>query len=217
MDEVQEDDGYSDDDLDALPADAFHELQENAIRSTQQPKTTRNAFPPAITRISTKSTGNVIGGFGRLPFAGIRSQQGHAPVHSEPPSSDYGDFDHEMLDGEIYDAAEDSAFPISSNNLALASRVGDSTQREGWRQLRYGAPAQHRGYEGQHQSHKISDVETQNRTIVQNINYNSHQSHGMLVSQAGEDAESLRAQIQEVCQHSSFQHIKRLTISKALS
>ena len=200
MDEVQEDDDYSDDDLDALPADAFHELQENAIRSTQQPNTRRNGSPPTSAWIPTKSTANLTGAFGGLPFGGVTSRPGHVPAHPEPPSSDYGDFDDEMLDGEIYDAAEEPALPISRNNTISAGVAGDGTQREGWRQQRYGAPPQFRGYKGQQPPRRILDLEMQDQKRAQNVSFSGHQPDEMHVHQGGEDVESLRAQVQEVCQ-----------------
>lgn len=197
MDEVQEGDGYSDDDLDALPADAFQELQENAIRLTQQPNTSRNTS--ASNRPPTKSTANLTGGIGGFSFARTTSQQGHAPAHPEPPSSDYGEFDDEMLDGEIYDAAEQPAIPVSRNNAVLTRVAGDSSQREEWRQQRYGGLPQLPRYKEQLRSNKNpGDFVVQNQG-GRNAAYNFHQPDEMPLSRDGEDVEGLRAQIQKVC------------------
>ena len=200
MDEVQEDGGYSDDDLDALPPDAFQELQENALRLTQQPHIRGNASLTTINCSPTKSTINLTGGIGGFSFARTTSQQGHVPAHPEPPSSDYGDFDDEMLDGEIYDAAEQPAFPVSRNNAVLATAADDSTRRDEWRQQRYGGPPQLPRYEEQQRSYKPPGTfAVQNQGRDRNAAYNSHQPNEMPLSQDGEDVEGLRAQIQKVC------------------
>lgn len=197
MDEVQGDDGYSDDDLDALPAAAFHELQENAIRYTQQPQNHASVQP--IHRPLTKPSTDLTRGIGGLSWGGLKSQQGHAPANPEPPSSDYGDFDDEMLDGEIFDAAEQPTVPVSRSNAALGRVAGDSTQREEWRQQRFGVPLHPRGYEEPRNPHKSQgEITMQNYIGVKNASYRGHQPDGMLLSQGGEDVESLQAQIQEV-------------------
>ncbi|KAK0507497.1 hypothetical protein JMJ35_010020 [Cladonia borealis] len=123
-DRAVEDEAYSDDDLDALPDHTFHELQENAFSSTQQPIARPQL--PALRQPPRHDAPALAGGFGRLALAGASAHAGN-PHEFQPPSSDYGDFDDEMLDGEIFDAAIDE-------------RVGETTQREHWRQQRYGLP-----------------------------------------------------------------------------
>ena len=117
-DQAGEDDDYSDDDLDALPAHTLHQLQEHAIQSTQQPSLSAQVQLPSIDEPI-----GLAGGLGRLPVA---RPTGHvASQHAlHAPSSDYGDFDEEMLDGEIFDAAEEP---------------GDFSQIQQWRLQRYGA------------------------------------------------------------------------------
>lgn len=129
MQELDEEDGYSDDGLDALPAHALHELQENAIRSTQRASeygnvsySTRNPLP--------RPTGLAVG-LGKYPS--------NADNYSNQPSSDYGDFDdgmldEEMLDGEIIDAAEQ---PLA---ISALGRAGERMHREQFRQERFCAP-----------------------------------------------------------------------------
>ncbi len=200
MDEVQGDDGYSDDDLDALPAETFHELQETAIRSTQNPRGHGKASVQSKHRPLTKSPADLTREIGGLSFEGLASQQGRATPHPEPPSSDYGDFNDEMLDGEIYDAAEQPAVPVSRSNPSLGKVAGDSTQREEWRQQRFGGLPQSRGYEEQLRPHKSpGNLGVQNHVGDKSGSYKGHPPAEMLVSQSGEDVESLQAQIQEVC------------------
>ena len=117
-DQAGEDDDYSDNDLDALPAHTLYQLQEHAIQSTQQPS------PGAHGQLPSKDESKgLAGGLGRLSVA--RPASHAANQHAlHAPSSDYGDFDEEMLDGEIFDAAEEP---------------GDISQREQWRLQRYGA------------------------------------------------------------------------------
>jgi len=129
------DDGYSDDHLDALPDHALEELQENAIRSTQQ--TITRGQLPAPGQSSRAGDPDPAGGFGR-------SLVGEAvtdiPLQRVPllPSSDYGDFDDEMLDGEIFDAAEEPALAAEYEAANGLRGIGETTQREEWRQRRYG-------------------------------------------------------------------------------
>ena len=123
-DQADEEDDYSDDDLDALPAHTLHRLQEHAIQSTQQPSLSAQVQLPSIDEPI-----GLAGGLGRLSVA--RPASHAANQHAlHAPSSDYGDFDEEMLDGEIFDAAEEP---------------GKLSQREQWRLQRYGA---NQGYTG---------------------------------------------------------------------
>ena len=131
-----EDDGYSDEDLDALPAHAFHDLQENAIRSTQNPVS--EAHLPTLDQLRGARTFDAAR-FARAPVNGAPNTSAgrHAPAQ---PSSDYGDFDDEMLDGEIIDAASQPALAARFENKAMEKKPGESTQREQWRQQRYSCP-----------------------------------------------------------------------------
>ena len=129
MDGIEEDDGYSDDDLDALPIHAFHELQQDAIRSTQQPRAFQHHQAPSVKQAAI--FGN-IGAFDRLSvddYGGNTQQQ---------PSSDYGDFDDEMLDGEIFDTAAEQPNLLQSQ-LHHLSPSKERTPGEPWRQLHHKA------------------------------------------------------------------------------
>lgn len=141
-DQAVEDDGYSDDDLDALPVNAFNELQEDAVRFTQQPAAKPRPIVPTTER---SIPANITGGFGRLSVG-----PDVAAYHKGPqePSSDYGDFDDEMLDGEIFDGANQST---TYERARSAVPMGESTQREQWRQQRYGAPLTNPNYQVQQQ------------------------------------------------------------------
>ncbi|CAD6578813.1 MAG: hypothetical protein ASARMPREDX12_008979 [Alectoria sarmentosa] len=116
-DQAGEDDDYSDDDLDALPDHAFHELQETAIQSTQP------SLNPQVQLPTLKHSARLAGGLGLL----------------SAPSSDYGDFDEEMLDGEIFDAAEEPTLVTRCEADTGGKEPGELTQREQWRLQHYGA------------------------------------------------------------------------------
>lgn len=141
MQEVDEGDGYSDDDLDALPADAFQELQQNAIRSTQQLQAKDQVAPPPAFAQGFSKSEDSRRVFGSLAVTGNAIFKTPAPVPSNQASSDYGDFDDEMLDGEILDAAEEPIILQEQMGGLVARPPGISTQREQWRQQRYSAPS----------------------------------------------------------------------------
>ena len=129
----EDDDVYFDDDLDELPPNTFQQLQQDAIRSTQQvANDSRQDLPipkqaPAF-------------GFGTGP---IHAAQSLANRYDNPhrPSSDYGDFEEDdMLDGEVYDAAQDPPVNITQGNYFGQRASGEATQREIWRQQRFSEP-----------------------------------------------------------------------------
>lgn len=140
MQEVDEGDGYSDDDLDALPADAFQELQQNAIRSTQQLGHKEQLAPPSGFVQGLSESEDPRRGFRNLAVSSNAFYKAPAQVRPQQASSDYGDFDDEMLDGEIFDAAEEPVI-LKERIGGFASRpLGANTQREQWRPQRFGAP-----------------------------------------------------------------------------
>lgn len=141
-DQAIEEDLYSDDDLDALPESAFDQLQENAFRSTQLPRHTNN---PRLSgsKPHKPNHATLAGGLGRLSVVGD-TVFGRRPNEIQQASSDYGDLDDDMLDGEIYDANEQPPLAAGlQRNLYAKSNLGESTQREAWRQQRYSHPMQH--------------------------------------------------------------------------
>lgn len=129
MQELDEEDGYSDDDLDALPLHALQELQQNAIRSTQRAGEHGNESYSTRSTI-LRPTGLAVG-LGKYPS--------NTDNYTHQPSSDYGDFDdgmldEEMLDGEIIDVAEQ---PMA---ISALGRVGERMHKEQSRQERFCAP-----------------------------------------------------------------------------
>lgn len=132
-DQGGEDDDYSDDDLDALPDHAFHQLQKNAIESTPQPSLSTQVQLPTI-----KQSTSLAGGLGRLSVGGPASHAANQHAF-QAPSSDYGDFDEEMLDGEILDAAEEPVLAARYEAGAGGKEPGEYSQREQWRLQRYAA------------------------------------------------------------------------------
>ena len=128
MDGIEEDEGYSDDDLDALPIDTFQELQQDAIRSTQQPLASQHFQRPPVKQ--PVAINGSLGGFDRLSLGqyGTGAQQ--------LPSSDYGDFDDEMLDGEIFDTSAGQP-SLLGNNVNAHQPAGENAQKEAWRHQGY--------------------------------------------------------------------------------
>ncbi|CAO1600320.1 hypothetical protein XANCAGTX0491_004013 [Xanthoria calcicola] len=139
---AQEHDDYSDDDLDALPDSTFRELQHNALESTQQAARGKPPVLPATARSLKKTPAVLAQGLERLSVGAalpsFPSQRESDFPHL--PSSDYGDLDDDMLDGEIYDTAQEpGANAIQASRAASLPVGGESTQREQRRAQRYGA------------------------------------------------------------------------------
>ncbi|KAL2036605.1 hypothetical protein N7G274_010631 [Stereocaulon virgatum] len=205
-DQAVEDDGYSDDDLDALPDYAFRELQEDAVRSTQQP----SEKLPILRPPPRPHPSNLTGGSRRLSV-GKPSVNANDPDNFQPPSSDYGEFDDEMLDGEIFDAAESPALASKFDVRATNQNASESSQREQWRQQRYSAqPSEPRAPEPYAREKSAARVSSWNVAVPQR-NHNSVQGTGSLRSQSGEvsvqpplhgvaDVEALQAQVQKLLQ-----------------
>ena len=138
MADTDGEDGYSDDDLDALANEDFLQLQQNALQSTQQPRRTLNSQskPPAL-----PPTTGAHAGFARHQKAGNTSSGRQAQAYRNNASSDYGDLDDEVLDGGLLDDPKE--LPASkAANYALSLAGGESTQREQWRQQRFSIPQQ---------------------------------------------------------------------------
>lgn len=203
-DQAVEDDGYSDDDLDALPDYAFHELQEDAVRSTQQPREKLPTLRPP----PRPHPSDLTGGLGRLSV-GKPSVIANDPDNFQPPSSDYGEFDDEMLDGEIFDAAEQPALAAKFDVRATDQITSESSQREQWRQQRYGAqPFEPRAPEPYAREKSAALVPFRDLAVPQQ-KHNSVQGTDAVRSQGGDasvqppphgvaDVEALQAQIQKV-------------------
>lgn len=200
-DQAVGDDGYSDDDLDALPDHAFHELQQDAFRSTQQPRNPVE-LPPVLPP-HRPWTANLAGGFGRLPVVGDAADYRYG---GHQPSSDYGDFDDEMLDGEIFDGAEQATVATKYEGAHAAGPAGESTQREQWRQQRYGQPPAKAGYSSQQQ---VGLGQAASTTYLQHGASNSskhltddfhgqYPKPGALLALESADVDSLQAQVQKV-------------------
>ena len=132
MQEAEEDDGYSDDDLDDLPSNTFQQLQQDAIQFSQKVVTDR-PYLPANTHPGDLIQNNRTEGLAQTANSYQVSPRGF--------SSDYGDFeDDEMLDGEVYDAAQDPPAATTQGNPYRGHAIGESTQREIWRQERFSVP-----------------------------------------------------------------------------
>ena len=127
-DQVAERDPYSDDDLDAI-------LSQVPGRPDPNPQLPSYKSPhrPVGYQLNAAHASLPM-----PPGAALPGRQNGA----HEPSSDYGDFDDEMLDGEIFDAAETPFVPAVIQPKEHRSNLGESTQREQWRQQRYGKPIQ---------------------------------------------------------------------------
>ena len=132
MDGIEEDEGYSDDDLDALPIHTFQELQQDAIRSTQHPLAPQHAQLPTVKQPIAINNG--LGGFDRLSLG----QYGTGTL--QLPSSDYGDFDDEMLDGEIFDTAAEQP-SLLGNRVNAHQMAEETTREEAWKHQVYNNPS----------------------------------------------------------------------------
>lgn len=143
MQEVDEGDGYSDDDLDALPVDTFRELQENALRSTQLPEYHDKPEHVVGRPVQLQGPAGRIADHGDLDNV---SSNSFARTYAQQPSSDYGDFDDEMLDGEIFDAAEEPVNITGREGSVVARPIGENTQRVEFRQQRFGEATRLREY-----------------------------------------------------------------------
>ncbi|KAL9582711.1 MAG: hypothetical protein Q9212_003132 [Teloschistes hypoglaucus] len=145
--DVDEDGDYSDDDLDALPDDLFHQLQQDAIASTQHAaKATYTTLPPEVPSTGSPQIKNLGALAGELERHSVTSNYPTFSTEAwqeypNQPSSDYGDLDDDMLDGEIYDLTEEPGVHAIQASRAANLQYGESTQREQWRHQRYSIPA----------------------------------------------------------------------------
>ena len=131
MDQDLQNDFDDDLDLDDLPANALNELEHRALQSTQRGATSRSIA------------------YGRLA---VESHQVHEYVqhgrkeqyiqppgletgYIEPPSSDYGFDDEDVIDLDAHPAFTEQCYAKPVHKL-----LDEATQREQWRQQRYGAP-----------------------------------------------------------------------------
>ncbi|MCJ1381176.1 hypothetical protein MMC17_004285 [Xylographa soralifera] len=136
MADIDGDEGFLDDDLDALISQDFLELQRRAIHSTQQQKPTA----PAAHGLQDISHTRPVGLVRRSPRGVInRNSRPLAQAYTDNPSSDYGDLDDEVLDAGLLDVQRD---PVHTDFVDAAGHrlQGESTQREQWRHQRYSGP-----------------------------------------------------------------------------
>lgn len=201
LQEADEEDSYSDDDLDALPADTFHELQQNAIRSTQpQDKSTHPVGEP----VQLPGPVGRIADHGNL---GNASNNSSTRNYTHQPSSDYGDFDDEMLDGEIFDAAEEPVNVTGREGGIVGGPIGENTERErygetsrlreyGWEQRPYGDRATSNSVH-RHRTRKDEFEDHDGATLLAHEKMNEAPAQPTRKSSAADGHE---AQIQEVSQ-----------------
>ena len=94
MADPDDEDGYSDAELDALQSEDFLELEQNALQCTQRSYAAANQnqfqLPVHVAPPQTEA------------FNAASRLQQTRQQQAQPPSSDYGDFDDDLLlDGEV--------------------------------------------------------------------------------------------------------------------
>ncbi|KAL8859293.1 MAG: hypothetical protein Q9178_004231 [Gyalolechia marmorata] len=216
---AQEQDDYSDDDLDALPDGTFLELQENALLPTQQAAREKPLTLPPVARPQNKAPSVLTEGLNRLSVGGAfpsftLPQESDFP---QPPSSDYGDLDDEMLDGEIYDTAEDpGANAIQASRAASLPQGGENKQRELWRIQRYGTLPQHvhSNVPQAPERPRIRNVSRSNHTESRNVEATTSDEDTVRPSKRP-DIDALNAQILEVSSDVSKLQRERDHLEKA--
>jgi hypothetical protein len=125
MDDNEDETNFSDDDLDALPANALVELEQNAIQSTQQYAKDYPQHDP-FTQASNRYDGRIGNAL--------------APQKLQPG---YEEFDTEHFDAGLFDDAG-IATPVEEAEEFTPSRPpGEMIQRESWRQARHGQRPHH--------------------------------------------------------------------------
>lgn len=140
QDQAGEEDDYFDDDLEALPDFTF--------QSTRQP-----SLSPQVQLPTIKRTPGLTSGLGRLSVAESANHAANQPA-LRALSSDYGDFDDDMLDGEIFDAAEEPALAVRYKAVTREHESDGSSQREQRTLQRY-RPDQ-RGLDSIETQHRVS-------------------------------------------------------------
>ena len=131
MADTDEEDGYSDDDLDALPHNDFLELEQHAIQSKQaQPDRLAINKLQLLDQYSLSK---------HHPDQGRNSAIPQKHRFTQEQSSDYGDIDDEILDGGISENKSGKGKQPFGRDLDLRN-VDEATLQESWRQQRYGAP-----------------------------------------------------------------------------
>lgn len=144
MDDNEDDGVYSDDDLDALPEDALSALEFKAVQSTQQ----QSQF---ITHRQRQQDQQSLPLPPKPPdqtlpvqprYDGRKAQQYAQSVdYAQQPSSDYGNLDDTDIGADLLDAGDFANLADESQRGLVDRSVGGDTQREHWRQPRYGAPS----------------------------------------------------------------------------
>jgi hypothetical protein len=119
MDANEDETIFSDDGLDALPDNALAELEQQAIQSTQQPP----KYYPQYDHFAQAS--NL-----------YDSRNSNALPQNEEVADE--EFDTEHFDAGLFDDAGVATPVEEAEDLIPARPPGQMTQREGWRQPRYG-------------------------------------------------------------------------------
>lgn len=137
------DDFYSDDDLDALPADALSELETKAVLSTQQKNLQgQNQTNPQTLPVLPQPSVQTLPVQPR--YDGRKAQQYAQSVdYPQQSSSDYGNFDDEDLEADLLDAGDFTNLAEHDQPSLVEKIAGESTQREQWRQDRYSTVTTH--------------------------------------------------------------------------
>lgn len=138
MDDGEEDDNFFEDDFDDLTDNAWAELEQNALQSTQHPQAQKqqrrvntsnnqraSVYQHAAPRITPQQPSNPPGNYQR--------QEQHLPRQPYLQATESGGYE----DVDVPTPVEVKAVYFPKNAR------GEVTQREQWRQQRYGEPAQY--------------------------------------------------------------------------
>ena len=183
MTDIDEEDAYSDDDLDALAPDEFEELQRHALLSAQQKPLHIGIGQQHGSSLYNLSQGPNLSAKNESPYTlRAASKRAQGLNSSLQPSSDYGDYDFEdeVLDGGGSDNKVKA--PVAQFDTHGVSRTTDQAKhREYWRQQRYGAPIQPEQLPNKNDSQKLQALGVpQASAVMDRGHHNNDKDQDML-------------------------------------
>lgn len=204
MDVIGDDDKYFDDGFDDLPDTTLYELEQNAILSTQRQSegASRIAFPGNTFKISAIDASHAQGADTRRHPA--QSRRANAQPPRNPPYHPPSFYDQETLAGGFLD---DSNISTPAEDKDLAQRLAgqdEVAQREQFRLQRFGPSRSQQALPAapRHQdpalSNPVKNYGQRNREDDDSMLLDSPEKPN--ITDEGEVAQALRAQIQEVRQ-----------------
>lgn len=197
MDKDVQDDFDDDFNLDELPDDALNELEYRALRSTQQKPTLTSVAYDQLA-VNGHQVQEYVEHEREKQFA---HQPGPETDYVEPPSSDYGFDDEDVIDLDAHPAFAEQCFTKPARNL-----FDEVIQREQWRQQRYVTPARQGQREVQQfqpaaaKSHAVEPY-TRDQLEKDVAEEESHRKQESIPEAPQFDVALLQARIKEVCSY----------------